>query len=113
MNVTMETVRPLDCWIRELLGDLLHTAIAGGAVTHREQADLVERLLLAIEHEDDPANCAYVFGLLAGMHANGMSKQVVTDGIARRLKALRPAGQAQAIAFIGTATGELLLSSDR
>ncbi|MES2319895.1 MAG: hypothetical protein V4631_20640 [Pseudomonadota bacterium] len=87
---------------RERFVDDLNALIVEGAVSQGEQAYIVERLLEEIEHEDDTATCGYIFGLLVSMRANGVSAQTVTDGVAQRLHALRPAGQAYAIALIGS-----------
>jgi hypothetical protein len=86
---------------REMFIDVLNGLIVGGSVPPGEQAYIVARLLEEIEHEDDPEICAYIFGLLASIRDNGVSARIVTDGVARRLHALRPAGLVHAIPIIG------------
>jgi hypothetical protein len=86
---------------REMFIDVLNGLIVGGSVPPGEQACIVARLLEEIEHEDDPDNCAYIFGLLCSIRDNGVSGKIVNDGVVRRLHALRPAGLVHAIPLIG------------
>lgn len=86
---------------REMFIDVLNGLIVGGSVPPGEQAYIVARLLEEIEHEDDPDICAYIFSLLGAIRDNGVSGHIVTDGVARRLHALRPAALVHAIPLIG------------